>query len=97
MVSRLFKTVPEQEIERALGGGRAIDVVLKDGTFIELKNYDWSKYSPGQIASIIEDFLDQLRIYLDHADIVEFVFKGGVPDFVRQELVDAGAIVRVVE
>jgi hypothetical protein len=86
------------EIERALGGGRSIDVVLKDGTFVELKNYDWTKYSPSQTQSKINHFLGQLKAYQDSgADVIEFVFKGNVPDAVREALENAGAIVKVVD
>ena len=85
------------EIERALGNGRSIDVVLNDGTFVELKNYNWELYSASEIQRSINDFLDQLHYYQQHSTQIEFVFKGSVPDVVRQALESNGAIVKVVD
>ncbi|WP_152918067.1 hypothetical protein [Ardenticatena maritima] len=83
------------EIERSLGGGRSIDVVLKDGTFVELKNYDWSKWDERGLRYLAEKFAVQLKIYQQHADQVKFIFQNSVPNIVRQELESLGAIVEV--
>ncbi|RME10852.1 MAG: hypothetical protein D6802_08305 [Ardenticatenia bacterium] len=83
------------EIERSLGGGRSIDVVLKDGTFVELKNYDWSRYSKAQLEISADEFAKQFRSYQKHSDQVKFIFQNSVPNIVRQELESLGAIVEV--
>ncbi len=85
------------EIERALPGRRSIDAVMKDGTYVELKNYDWSKYSPSQMRQKSEVFIRQFREYQLHAENTKFIFNGSVPDYIRRELVDAGAIVEVIK
>ncbi|MCP4124639.1 MAG: hypothetical protein GY751_23090 [Bacteroidetes bacterium] len=70
---------------------------MKDGTFVDLKNYDWSKYSASQITQKSVVFLDQFKVYQLHAENIKFIFNGSVPDYIRRKLVDAGAIVEVIK
>jgi hypothetical protein len=86
------------EIERSLGGGRSIDIVLQNGTFVELKHYNWSSeyyQNASNLRRTTNDFLQQLDVYQDYAERVEFVFYGSVPDSVRTALEAAGGIVSV--
>jgi RHS repeat-associated protein len=83
------------EIETPLGGRRSIDVVLKDGTFVDFKNYDWSKWDESGLRYLAEKFAEQLKAYQKHTDQVKFIFRGSVPDIVREYLEKRGAIVEV--
>jgi hypothetical protein len=87
------------EIGRKLGGGREIDFVLKNGGFVEVKNYNWALefyQDTKNMERTIRSFIDQADIYLSNADMVTFVFNGSVPDSVRAALRGMGVIVEVV-
>ena len=87
------------EIGRSLGGGREIDFVLKNGGFIDVKNYNWAAeyyQSSANVQRIISDFLAQAKEYFRHSNAVTFSFKGSVPDAVRAALEAAGVIVEVM-
>jgi hypothetical protein len=84
------------EIEKALPNRRSIDIVLKDGKYIDFKNYDWTRYVPEQLDGILDHFLIQLSEYLKSSKNVEFIFKGSVPKGIKEMLEKAGASVSVV-
>ena len=72
------------------GIGR-IDAFL-NGRIYELKNYSWDKYSPGQINSIINKFVDQASRYLQISSINDESVKGVTYYFSSrppQEIIDA--------
>lgn len=87
------------EIGRKLGGGREIDFVLKNGGFVETKNYNWASdyyQNSDNLRQTINGFLSQANEYLKHTDMVTFSFKGSVPDAVRTALEQKGIIVEVI-
>jgi hypothetical protein len=87
------------EIGRQLGGGREIDFVLKNGSFVDVKNYNWALdyyQNSDNLRRTIEQFTRQADEYLKHTDMVTFSFKGSVPDAVRAALEHMGVIVEVM-
>ena len=75
----------------AVKGIGRIDAFL-NGRIYELKNYNWDKYSPGQINSIISKFVDQASRYLQISSINDESVKGVTYYFSSrppQEIIDA--------
>jgi len=62
---------------------------------VELKSYDWSKWDESGLRHLAEKFARQLEFYQEYAEQVKFIFRGSVPDIVREYLEEAGAIVEV--
>jgi RHS repeat-associated protein len=96
-----LKNVDEiAEIGRKLPNNSEIDFVTRGNVFVNVKNYDWSDPFFQQefgMQRAIDDFLRQAGDYVQYgASGVKFVFKGGVPDAVRQALEAAGVIVEVI-
>ncbi len=79
--------------------GAKIDFVLKNGSFVEVKNYNWaSNYyqKEANLRRVIRDFVDEAKEYYKYTDQVKFVFNGSVPDAVCKALEDIGVVVEVV-
>jgi hypothetical protein len=95
------------EIGRPLGSRREIDFILKNGTFVDTKNWNlWAKYyqNPENLARSTDRLIEQARVYLSHTDEVEFVFAGNQPavllDAISNELREEfgkKVIVRVID
>ncbi len=84
-------------LEIIQGGNKEIDFVLKGNVFVNVKNYDWSKYKGFVLKSETEHLVEQARSFLKYnPSAVKYVFKGSVPDSVRQALEAVGVIVEVV-
>lgn len=88
------------EIGRALPGNSEIDFITKGNVFVNAKAFDWSKpfyQMDFGIQRTIDEFLGQLSLYNQYgASQVKFVFKGSVPDAIREALEAAGAIVELL-
>ena len=89
-----------QEMGRILeviqGGNKEIDFVLKGNVFVNVKNYDWSRYGAFVLESETGRLVEQDRDFLKYnPSAVKYVFRGTVPDSVRQALEAAGVIVEV--
>ena len=62
---------------------------------MDFKNYHWSKWNESGLRYLAEKFARQLESYQEHAEQVKFIFRGSVPDIVREYLEKRGAIVEV--
>ena len=80
--------------------GSRLDAIHR-GYIIELKNYDWSKYS--SYGGLINKFLEQANKYLsfvgslikdEHIKGVVFLFSSRPPDDIVKALEGVGIIVR---
>ncbi len=79
------------------GGNKEIDFVLRGNVFVNVKNYDWNKYKGFVLQSETEHLIEQARSFLKYnPNAIKYVFKGSVPDSVRQALEAAGIIVEVI-
>jgi len=90
-----------EEIERLLeviqGGEKRIDFVLKGNIFVNVKNIDWFKYNNYVLKWETEELIKEARSFFKYnPSVVKYVFKGSVPDSVRQALEAAGIIVEVI-
>jgi RHS repeat-associated protein len=90
-----------EEIERLLeviqGGEKRIDFMLKGNIFVNVKNIDWSKYNNYVLKWEIDELVKEAKSFFKYnPSAVKYVFKGGVPDNVRQALEAAGIIVEVI-
>lgn len=93
------------EIERVadwINGKKAADIILKDGTVIDVKFYDWGSWRwkvPGEVEKSAGKMVEQVALRKKQypgADIV-YVFagaKGDVPVALRKALEKAGAKVQ---
>lgn len=93
------------EIERVadwINGKKAADIILKDGTVIDVKFYDWKSWRwqvPGEVEKSSAKMVEQVALRKKQypgADIV-YVFAGGtgdVPAELRKALEKAGATVK---
>lgn len=87
------------EIGRKLDGGAEMDFVLEGNVFVDVKNYDRTStfyQEPQNIQLVINRFLDQVRRYQIYTDEIKYVFKGSVPDVIREAIEQAGVIVEVI-
>jgi hypothetical protein len=86
------------EIGRVLNPSvnQEIDFVLKNNVFVNVKDYDWSRYNPFVLTQETNELIKQATRYMEHnPTAVKYVFKGSVPDSVRQALEAIGVIVEV--
>jgi len=84
-------------LEVIQGGEKEIDFVLKGNVFVNVKNYDWAAYDAYVLATETNKMVDQARSFFKYnPSAVKYVFKGSVPDSVRQALEAAGIIVEVI-
>jgi hypothetical protein len=51
------------EVGKSFGGGLEMDFVLKDGTFVNVKNYNWASYNEFTLGKEIENMLAQAEKY----------------------------------
>jgi RHS repeat-associated protein len=73
-----------------------IDFVLKGNVFVNVKNYDWSRYKDFVLTMETQELVRQAKSYLKYdPSAVKYVFKGSVPESVRKALEAAGVIVAV--
>jgi hypothetical protein len=71
--------------------------VLKGNIFVNVKNIDWSKYNNYVLKWEIDELVKEAKSFFKYnPSAVKYVFKGGVPDNVRQALEAAGIIVEVI-
>jgi len=90
-----------EEIERLLeviqGGEKRIDFVLKGNIFVNVKNIDWSTYNQFVLESYTNRLVKEAVSFFKYKpSAVKYVFKGSVPDRVRQALEEVGIIVEVI-
>jgi RHS repeat-associated protein len=78
------------------GGNKEIDFVLKGNVFVNVKNYNWAAYSEFAVGKATTDLVEEAKSFFKYnPSAVKYVFKGSVPDSVRQALEAAGIIVEV--
>ena len=90
-----------EEIGRVLeviqGGQKEIDFVLKGNVFVNVKNYEWATYSKFVVDKAAIDLAKEAKSFFKYnPSAVKYVFKGSVPDRVRQALEAVGVIVEVI-
>lgn len=90
-----------EEIERLLevihGGEKRIDFVLKGNVFVNVKNIDWNSYNQFVLESYTNRLVEEATSFFKYnPSVIKYVFKGNVPDSVRQALEAAGIIVEVI-
>ena len=79
------------------GGQKEIDFVLKGNVFVNVKSYDWAVYNPFVLTMETDKMVKQAKDFLKYnPSAIKYVFKGSVPDSVRQALEAAGIIVEVI-
>ncbi|MFO3796004.1 MAG: hypothetical protein ACK8QZ_01800, partial [Anaerolineales bacterium] len=84
-------------LEVIQGGNKEIDFILKGNVFVNVKNYDWSKYNDFVLKSETEHLVEQAQSFLKYnPNAIKYVFKGSVPDSVRQALEAVGVVVEVI-
>ncbi len=84
-------------LEVIQGGQKEIDFVLKGNVFVNVKNYDWAAYSEFAVGKATIDLVEEAKSFFKYnPSAVKYVFKGSVPDSVRQALEAAGIIVEVI-
>jgi hypothetical protein len=77
------------------GGNKEIDFVLKGNVFVNVKNYNWAAYSEFAVGKATTDLVEEAKSFFKYnPSAVKYVFKGSVPDSVRQALEAAGIIGR---
>jgi hypothetical protein len=92
-------------VEVTIPGGR-VDAILKDGTIIEYKSWDWhgnAYQNPVQLQQIQKDLVKQIQARVDYQKIngitapIKIVFKSGagMPESVKKAIESIGAIVEV--
>jgi hypothetical protein len=92
-----------KEIEVSLPNGGIPDAILKDGTIIEVKNWDFSKPSYQQSKDLVVDkLLDQLERYRitfpDKPIVVVFTSPlDEIPKYIREAIEEAGFVVKGME
>ena len=86
-----FNNIEKKAQQVVVPGFGRVDAFV-NGTIYELKNYDWSKYSPSQIGATIANFTSQAQRYLQIGEIhgsavrnVIFYFSSRPP----QQVIDA--------
>jgi hypothetical protein len=73
-----------------------IDFVLENNIFVNVKNYDWSKYRDFLLETETKNLVDQATSYSQYGPTaIKYVFKDSVPDSVRKALEAIGVIVEV--
>ncbi len=83
-----------------------MDVVLNDSTIVEYKSWSWyakTYQDPELLQRILRDILRQVRAYIDYQNAqgikapIKIVFESntGMPEWFRQAIEAAGAIVEV--
>jgi len=64
---------------------------------VNVKNYDWAVYSEFAVGKATIDLVEEAKSFFKYnPNAIKYVFKGSVPDSVRQALETAGIIVEVI-
>jgi len=80
------------------GGKKEIDFVLEGNIFVNVKDYNWSKYDEFLLRMEIDNLVKQAKGFLEYNPAeLRYVFKDSVPDTVREALERIGVIVEVMQ
>jgi len=82
------------EVGREFGGGLEMDFVLKDGTFVNVKNYTWESYNSFTLNREIQRMISQANEYRQfNPTAIQLHFRNKPPQQVIDQLTEAGIVV----
>jgi RHS repeat-associated protein len=82
------------EIGKKFGGGLEMDFVLKDGTFVNVKNYNWKNYNSFTLDREVQNMIDQADKYRQFdPTAIELHFTSKPPQRVIDRLEEASILV----
>jgi hypothetical protein len=86
------------EVGKSFGRGLEMDFVLKDGTFVNVKNYNWESYNDFTLGMETQNMIDQAYKYLEFdPSAIKLFFTYKPPQRVIDELLAAGILVEWAE